>query len=204
MSHHDPGAAARPPALPWPVLPVALPFLYAWLGWGWWAETRAQIEALSAEATATGALAAASVAGRALAVLSEAACYALWWRSRRLRLPFWRFTCWVATLSALDLLGFSLRRVVEDGPEAVRVLGAALAGPAALGPAAGPPTGSVAAFGSLGLLTLARVGLTAWAQARGLGRPFAGPLTLTTIAWLLTRLIGWWSVDLVRGLSPLP
>jgi hypothetical protein len=46
--------------------------------------------------------------------------------------------------------------------------------------------------------------MTAWAQARGIGRPLAGPLMLTAAAWLLTRLIGWWSVDLMKGLSPIP
>lgn len=203
MPTHD---ATRPQGLPWPILPAFLPFLYAWIGWSWWAETLAQIEALAGEAPSmnAGALAAASLAGRALAVLSEAALYLLWWRSRRLELPYWRFVCWVAALSTVDLLGFSLRRAVEQAPDAIRMLGAVLAGPSALDPAPGSGAGSVAAFGNLGLLTLARVTLTGWAQARGIGRPLTGPLVLTAVAWLVTRLLGWWSVDLVRGLSPLP
>ena len=60
----------------------------------------------------------------------------------------------------------------------------------------------MAAFGNLGVLTLLRVGMTGWAQARSLGRPLTGPLALTVAAWLLTRVTSWWSFDLLRGLSP--
>lgn len=206
MPTDDAADAARAHGLPWPILPAFLPVLYLWIGWSWWVEIRYQLEAVAESVPSMDrtTLAAAAVAGRALALLSESAVYALWWKSRRLRLPFWRFVCWVAALSTADLLGFSLRRAVEDAPDVLRMLGAVIAGPAAVNAAIVSGTGSNAAFGNFGVLTLLRVGITAWAQARGIGQSLGGPLLLTTALWLLTRLIGWWSVDLVKGLSPVP
>jgi hypothetical protein len=199
---------ANPPArspLAWPFAPVGLPLFYLWLAWSWWLETRTQLDALAGMEGAldTGAAAAAAVAGRIPAVLAEAAVYRLWWRARGRRLPFWRFVCWVALLSGLDLLGFSLRRAMEAASEPGRIVASVLAGPGP-GGTTDAHTGLVAAFGNFGVLTLSRVAITAWAQARGIERPLAGPLLLTSIAWLLTRLIAWWSVDLMRGLSPIP
>ena len=107
----------------------------------------------------------------------------------------------MALLSGLDLLGFSLRRALESAAEPARIVAAVLAGP---GPAPDAATGLTAAFGNFGLLTLSRIARTAWAQARGIGASLAGPLLVTSIAWLLTRRIAWWSVDLIRGLSPVP
>ena len=206
MNTHDAAAADPAQRLPWPILPAFLPLLYLWLTWSWWAETRVQIEAIADAAAPTnaGAMAAVAVAGRALAVLSEAACYALWWKSRHLRLPYWRFVCWVAALSTADLFGFTLRRAAEDAPELLRMIAAALAGPATLEAGAIAGSGGAVAFGSLGVLALLRIGMTAWAQARGIGLALAGPLLLTLSAWLLTRLLGWWSFDLLKGLSPVP
>lgn len=198
-------APTRRSTLAWPLAPVGFPLFYLWLAWSWWVEARTQLEALDGmEGTLDpGAMGAAAVAGRIPAVLAEAAVYRLWWRAQGLRLPFWRFTSWVALLSGLDLLGFSLRRAVENAPEPVRIAVALLAGPGP-GGAPGAHAGLTAAFGSFGLFTVARVVMTAWAQARGLGGSLAGPLLVTSVAWLLTRLIAWWSVDLMRGLSPVP
>lgn len=196
---------ARGATLAWPFLPVGLPLFYLWLAWSWWLETRTQLEALAGMEGGfdPGGAAAAAVAGRIPAVLAEAAVYRLWWRARGRHLPFWRFTCWVALLSGLDLLGFSLRRALEGASEPGRVVAAVLAGPGSAAMAEAH-TGLAAAFGNFGALTLVRVVMTAWAQARGIGSPLAVPLLLTSAAWLLTRLIAWWSVDLMRGLSPVP
>lgn len=195
---------ARPATLAWPFAPVGLPLVYLWLAWSWWLEIRTQV-LVATDTLPTmdaGTMATVGLGSRALATLSEAGVYALWWKGRSLRLPYWRFLSWVAALSATDLLGFSMRRLAGNTPE-LRILAASLAGPGALetSPAG---SGGMAGFGSLGILTVLRVGMTGWAQARGIGRPIAGPLLLTASAWLLTRLIGWWSVDLMRGLSPLP
>jgi hypothetical protein len=203
---HEPSTHSHARCLPWPVLPAAVPFLYLWIAWSWWVETRAQLESLPDVTPGghAGVMALAAVIGRIPTLFAETAGYVLWWRARGLRLPFWRFLCCVATLSTCDLLGYSIRRAAEGAPDALRVIGAVLAGPTALDSAGGPATGAAAAFGSLGVLTITRVVTTAWAQARGIGRPIAGPLLFTTVAWLLTRLVAWWSVDLVRGLSPVP
>jgi len=196
-----------PPAgLDWPVVTAAVPLLYAWIAWSWWGEVRLQLLALP-EGVGThgaGAMAAAAVATRIPGVLTEAGLYALWWKLRGLRLPYWRFVCWVATLSTLDLLGFSVRRAAEDAPRFLHALGVALAGTGVPEGAASHATGTAAAFGNSGLLTLLRVIMTAWAEARGIGRPLGGPLLVTSAAWLVTRLIAWWSVDLLRGMSPVP
>ena len=193
--------------LAWPFLPAILPLWYAWLAWSWWTETREQLRGAAADGALAGAAASVdlmawgALLARLMATLTEAGVYTVWWRSRSARLPYWRFFCWVAVLSSTDLFGISLRRAAEDAPGFVRGLSAILAGPGALNaPAA---TGAAAAFGSLGVLTLLRVGMTGWAQARGIGRPLAGPLMLTTAAWLLTRITSWWSFELLRGLSPI-
>lgn len=200
----EPADRSARSTLAWPFAPVGLPLFYLWLAWSWWLETRTQLSAV-AETLPTmnsDSMATLALAGRALATLSEAGIYTLWWRSRGLRLPYWRFLSWVAALSTTDLVGFSLRRGIEGAPDALRVLGAVLAGPGALAPHAA--AGAMAGFGSLGVLTAARVGMTAWAQARGVGTRLPAPLFLTASAWLLTRLVGWWSMDLMRGLSPVP
>lgn len=191
--------------LAWPFAPVGLPLFYLWLAWSWWLETRTQLDALAGMegALGVGATAAAAVAGRIPAVLAEAAVYRLWWRAQGRRLPFWRFTCWLALLSGLDLLGFSLRRAVEGASEPTRIVAAVLTGPGP-GATADAHMGLAAAFGNFGVLTLGRVAMTAWAQARGIGGSLTGPLIMTSVTWLLTRLLAWWSVDLVRGLSPIP
>ena len=194
------------PALAWPFLPAFIPFWYAGVAWCWWAETRGQLLTAAGAGALAGAtsspevMASAALLARLLAALSEAGVYTLWWRSRGARLPYWRFLCWIVGLSIADLLGFALRRAVADASDVARAVCAVLAGPAAL--ESGAASGAATAFGGLGVLTLLRVGMTGWAQARGVGRPLAGPLVLTASAWLLTRLAGWWSFDLLRGLSP--
>lgn len=202
-THED--APRRSGDLAWPFAPLGLPLFYLWLAGSWWFETRAQLLAVAdaLPAVNAGTLTTLALAGRALATLSEAGLYVLWWRGRGLRLPYWRFLCWVAALSTADLVASALRRAASDSPDLLRALAAVMAGPGALAPAA-DGAAAMAGFGSLGVLTALRVVLTARAQARGIGRPIAGPLLLTACAWLATRLIGWWSVDLTRGLSPVP
>ncbi len=198
----------RAPGLAWPFLPAFIPIWYAWIAWSWWTETRTQLasapgaDAAAAAAMDPAVMASVALMTRLLAALSEAGLYTLWWKSRGARLPFWRFLCWVVGLSAADLLGFALRRAAEGAPDVLRAGCAVLAGPAALDPAGAAGTGAMAAFGGLGVLVLLRVGMTAWAQSLGTGRPLAAPLALTAGAWLATRLAGWWSFDLLKGLSP--
>ena len=196
--------AAGPPRLDWPLPPGLLSILLLWVGWSWWKEIIAQLQAAAATTpvAAPVALAWLGLAARGLSTLTEAAIYVLWWRSRGARLRYWRFAAWIAALSAADLFGFALGRAAEDAPGVPRILCAVLAGRIALDGARVVESGADAAFGNFGVLTLLRIGMTAWAQARGTGRPLGGPLAITASAWLLTRLTTWWSFDLVRGLSP--
>jgi len=66
-----------------------------------------------------------------------------------------------------------------------------------------PGAGFWAGPGSLGLLTLARIGTTAWYQHRGAGVAVGRTLRLTFAAWALTRIATWWLIDLARGMSPM-
>ncbi|HKQ58691.1 MAG TPA: hypothetical protein VJY35_12550, partial [Candidatus Eisenbacteria bacterium] len=75
-------------------------------------------------------------------------------------------------------------------------------GPVALERSPIVDSGLLAAFGTLGLLTLLRIAGTVWAQARGIGRSAAGPLAVTGVAWTVSRLGAWWSFDLLKGMSP--
>ena len=195
---------SRATRLSWPLPALILPLLYLSLAWSWWGEIRSQLATAGEAAPAIdpGVMAMVGLGTRGLGNLSEAGCYALWWRSRGLRLPFWRFSAWIAALSFADLFGFALRRATHDATDAVRLLAAVLAGFGLLERSAVPASGAIAAFGNLGVLTLLRVGATAWAQAQGIGRPLGGPLVVTTTAWLLTRLAAWWSLDLLQGMSP--
>jgi hypothetical protein len=147
------------------------------------------------------ALVGLALTGRGLATLTEAAIYVLWWKAHGARLHYWRFAAWIAAISVADLFGFALGHAVAAAPGVLRGLGAVLAGRGVGGDAA-VDSGAMAAFGNFGVLTLLRIGVTAWAQARGTGRAPVGPLMVTVHAWLLTRLATWWSFDLVRGLSP--
>jgi hypothetical protein len=190
--------------LRWPFLPAFIPFWYAGTGWWWWREIREQLESASSSAPSLGSTGMVSMAllARVMGALSEAGVYVLWWKGRGARLPYWRFMCWVTCLSTTDLLGFTLCRAAEESADLVRLICAVLAGPAALQPSPIADSGGVAAFGNLGVLTLLRVGMTGWAQARGTGRSLGGPLLLTAAGWLVSRLAGWWSFDLLSGLSP--
>jgi hypothetical protein len=189
--------------LPWPSDTAFLPVWLICLGGMWWAET---LEAVRESPAGHGGggpalIATLALAARVLGTLSEAGVYVLWWRSRGTPLPYWRFATWIAALSILDLVAATQRRAAEQAPEAARLVFAILAGPATLEPPGA--SAAMAAFGSVGLLTLLRVAGTGWAAARGTGRALAGPILIVAGAWLLTRLTGWWTLDLARGVSPL-
>jgi len=199
---HEQEPLRAPTLPPWPVPPAGMPFLYLWLVWAWWSELHTQLGTLPEPVNHVGSFAAAALAARALSTLTESACYVLWWRSLGGRLRYWRFTSWIATLSGIDLVGFALRRAAEGSGDGMRVLGAVIVGPAVLAAPQPPAAGPMTAFGSVGVFTLSRIVLTAWAQGRGLGRGITGPLVLTSAAWLGTRLVAWWSLDLLQGRSP--
>jgi hypothetical protein len=143
------------------------------------------------------------VAARVAANAVEASAYALWWRARGARLPFARFFVGLVALSLLDRCAVSLAALAGRQPALAPWL-APLAGPSLLRsewPALS--TGLGAVFGGLGLLVLARITMAARLQAAALGRRLRGPLLVTAAAWLVTRVALGWTMDLVRGMSPL-
>jgi hypothetical protein len=148
--------------------------------------------------------AALMVAAHLAASAIEASAYALWWRGRGARLPWAPFFTGLVALSLVDRAAASLAALAQRMPALAPWL-APLVGPQLLRDRLpGVEPGLWAAFGGLGLLTLARIGATAWLQAAGTGRRLCAALAVTTLAWLATRIAVWWAVDLVRGMSPLP
>jgi len=132
----------------------------------------------------------------------EALAYALFWRTRGERLPYARFLVGLVALSLVDRLAQGLAGLARSDAALAPWL-APVAGLHLLRdrwPEVGP--GVWSAFGGLGLLTLSRLLMTAWLQARALERRLRGPLLVTVAAWLLTRVAVWWAVDLFRGMSP--
>ena len=150
------------------------------------------------------AIAAAIMVLARLAVSAvEALAYTLWWRTRGARLPYARFLMALVALSLVDRFTEGLAVLAGRAPALAGWL-APLAGLQLLRdrwPGAEP--GLWVAFGSLGLLTLARLTITAWLQSAAIGRRLRGALLVTALAWLATRIALWWTADLVRGMSPL-
>jgi hypothetical protein len=141
------------------------------------------------------------VLARLAASALEALAYALWWRTRGVHLPYARFFVALVALSLVDRFAQSLAAFAAREPALAPWL-APVAGLQLLKdhlPGAEP--GLWAAFGSLGLLTLARLAITAWLQSVGTGRRLRGPLLLTVLVWLATRVATWWTIDLFRGMS---
>jgi len=171
----------------------------------WWELGWRQGSVLAASRHVSLALPAAlMVAAHLAASAIEASAYVLWWRTRGARLPWRPFFAGLVALSLVDRCAASLASLAERAPALVPYL-APLVGPQLW--RTRPPgvePGLWAAFGGLGLLTLARIGATAWLQSAGTGRRWRVAIVVTAITWLASRVAVWWAVDLVRGRSPLP
>jgi len=183
------------------------PFWIAFVGWQWWIEMGHQFASQFSESAPDGYTQLAAVLG-ALGHLAgnavEALFYVEWWRARGTRLGFMRLFEWLVSLSMLDLLGDSLARVAEAHPGWIAGVLQVLAGLGAVrGDEMGSVTGLRVAFGSVGLLCIARLITTAAIQHRGTRGRFEAPLVLTVTAWLICRLVSWWMFDLARGMSTL-
>ena len=81
-----------------------------------------------------------------------------------------------------------------------RAAGGAVAGGAASG-AAPPVSGLAFAFAGFGLLTVARLLLSAHAQSGVARASFTRALFVVLTLFLATRLVMWWSCDLMQGRS---
>src|SRR5437016_6045087 len=199
LAARDPSFATR---LPWPFQPPFMLVWWAWVIWSWWSETSIAVRQLPPGLLdgRTGHLVPALIAGRAVGWLAEAGLYAIGWASRGTPLPYWRFVSWIASLSTMDVLGSALRRTAAHADPLGRAVAVLFAGPAAFEP--GATRGWQVAFGSVGALALARVVVTAWAAARGTGRPLSRTLGVVGAAWIVTRIVTLWSFDLFKGMSP--
>jgi len=193
---------SRTTALAWPFAPWFLPIGFGAVAYGWW---RAAASEGLAPRVGSGKIAfalALALAGKIAGVLLEAGFYHFFWKGRGRWLPFWRFFCVVAMASTADLLARLLaalaRRDPGLGPWLAPVAGLDLTHHDSWAPAVR------AAFGSLGLLTLTRIALTAEAQRQALGLPFARAMAWTSAVWLATRVALLFVVDLMSGMSPLP
>jgi hypothetical protein len=184
------------------------PVWIAFVTFEWWLELRRPLaDALDGAAPLASAdvVAAFAALGRLGGNAIEALFYVAWWRGRGARLGFARCFEWLVTISVLDLLGANLSRLAQSHPGWIAHLLSVFAGIGALRvDESGLGSGLSVAFGSLGLLAIARIVATAALQRQGAGGGLAAPLTLTLAAWLPIRLATWWLVDLARGLSPLP
>jgi hypothetical protein len=186
--------------------PAWSPLWIAFVGYQWWVEIGRQLaDALPAEAAPVSPQAAAALgaAGHLMGNAVEALFYLGWWRARGVRLGFARLFEWLVTISSLDLLASTLTRFAEAHPGWVASGLEVFVGLGAVRTAEGG-SGFHAAFGTFGLLCIARLVATAAIQARGAERGLGAPLRLTVAVWLLARLANWWLYDLARGMSPLP
>lgn len=180
----------------------------------WWLTTRQQFMAAGLDEALAGTdvpnlpitlLTFSSVAGRFTGLALEAAFYLAWWRSLGAPFRFGRFFAWIAGLSLIDAWALGVRVIARDQGGAWAMWLAPLVGLDLL--REGAPAGASSlqlAFGTLGITTLVRIGLTAHAQARETGRGVAKPLLLTCVLWLACRVVTWWTLDLARGASPMP
>lgn len=179
----------------------------AWAGglyYLWFDVAHSQLsDAFGSEVSSRGVVGAAlaAVATRMLSQLLEAGFYALIWRFLARPIRFGPMFVAVLSLSSLDLFSNVLLRLAGTDPP--RVWLALLAGFQAMPAADHAESGVRIAFGGLGLLALARIAGTAYAQCRE-GVPWRAALSLTLSVSLAGRLATWWTTDLVRGASPLP
>ena len=184
------------------------PVWIAFVALQWWLEIRRQLAgALPAGAPQLHADAAATLGavGHVAGSAVEALFYVAWWRAWGVRLGFAGLFEWLVSISVLDLLASGLTRIAEYHPGWVAHALEVFVGFGALRlEDTGLDSGVRSAFGSVGLLCVARLAATAAIQRQGGRRGLAAPLTLTLAVWLLGRLVNWWLVDLARGMSPLP
>lgn len=145
---------------------------------------------------------AAHVAGVAIQLmlsLGEAAALVLIAQGLRVRLPYARTLAALLAISLLQAAALHVQAIAWESP-ALRAWLAPLAGPGVFSPPGSGRGGFDLAFMHAGLLTAARVALTAeWMHRYGCPRGRA--LAAVTACYLAARLITWWSADLLRGAS---
>lgn len=132
-----------------------------------------------------------------IAAALEAAAYGMAWRA--LARPYAFGVAFTGTLSLtmFESLAWPLIARAHDEPALAPAL-AWLVGPRALGAA---ESGLAIALAGAGLLAMARVAVAAHVQSRAARVRWRGAFVVVLAGWLLTRLVLWWTVDLVMGRS---
>jgi hypothetical protein len=143
------------------------------------------------------ALAWAGVALVLFGLLAETAFYSMLWHARRIRMPI--VPCLLALLQ-LSMLEVVASIVIHGAPEvgAGRTFAVLLCGARARWGGATPP-GLAAAFGSVGALTIVRIGAWSWVQSYATGRRFREAAAIVSLVWLASHLAQGWSLELLRG-----
>jgi hypothetical protein len=178
---------------------VALGVLAVWGAEGW--QRFVRMGALDPEIAAPLPGTAVTLAVRVAMVVVEALFYVVVWAAAGRRLRFLAFATAVLLASSLDLSAIALRDWAPGAGALARVVIGGLAGPRGLEPPAtgiAPPDGP---FATLGVLTLGRIALTAWAQAHGLRRGLLVPLLVTVASWLAFHVGLAWYSDFARGVA---
>lgn len=133
-----------------------------------------------------------------VATFVEVALYGAFWRS--LGRPF-PFACvWIRTvaLSMPESLAMPVIVRAHAEPQIAPML-AWFVGPRALD--SDVASGFAAAFAGAGLIAAGRLALAAHVHARAVGVRWTTAFAVIAGGWLLTRLLVWWTVDLVIGRS---
>jgi len=178
---------------------VALAVLAAWATDGWLRFARAGV--VDAEIAAPLPGAALTLAVRIAMFVLEALWYRIVWAALGRRLRFAPFVIALLLASSLDLCAIARRHLAPDAGTLLRIGIGGLAGSRGLEPLDTVSTAPGGPFATLGLLTLGRIALTAWAQAHGLKRGLIVPLLVTATTWLVSHLALAWYADFARGIA---
>ena len=146
--------------------------------------------------TAPWLVASAGLAAQLAFTAGEAAAAAAAWRLMGHRVRWSALAPRLLVASSAETLAASIASGRAHLPRGVAL---ALAGPRAAESA--PSHGLAAAFAAVGLLTLVRLLLSAWLQARAARASFASAIALVLTLWLGSRLAVWWTFDLLQGRS---
>lgn len=122
------------------------------------------------------------------------------WRAQGVRVAWRALVTRIVAVSVCEAFALA---VVTGSVVLPAAWAIALAGPRA-GPVVPPADGWATATAGVGLLAALRVGVSAQAQAALAGVTFRRGLAVVLGLWLASRLVLWWTSDLVLGGGPAP
>ena len=139
----------------------------------------------------------AGLAAQLAFTAAEAAVAAAGWRAIGRRVSWSALGTCVLVASSAETLAVSIASGRAHLP---RDWALALAGPRAVAGTA-PAHGLGMAFAATGILALVRMLFSASLQARAARASLGAALALVLAMWLVSRLAGWWTFDLLSGRS---